>query len=107
LLLLLKAFSDQVELLTAETGSPLRSQRGAQQDSPHTAQALERCEALTRCPDRLPASLSSPLEFVRSVSCCFSKVGLLGITPVIVPDNDFDHRGTVYEGEEQGELFTA
>src|SRR4029077_750292 len=76
-LLILKAFSDQVDLLTAETGSPLRSQRGAQQDSPHAAQVLERCGALTRCPDRTPASLSSPLEFVCSVSSCFSKVGLL------------------------------
>jgi hypothetical protein len=37
----------------------------------------------------------------------FFKSRLAGITPVIVPDNDSDHRGSVYEDEEQGELFTA
>ena len=26
---------------------------------------------------------------------------------MIVPDNDPDHRGTVYDEEEQGELFAA
>jgi hypothetical protein len=35
------------------------------------------------------------------------KLELAGITPVIVPDNDSDHRGSVYDNEEQGELFTA
>jgi hypothetical protein len=29
------------------------------------------------------------------------------MTPVIVPDNDSNHRGTVYDNEEQGELVTA
>jgi hypothetical protein len=37
----------------------------------------------------------------------FFKSRLAGIAPVIVPDNDPDHRGSVYEDEEQGELFTA
>jgi hypothetical protein len=35
------------------------------------------------------------------------KLELAGITPVIVPDNDADHGGSVYDNEEQGELFTA
>jgi hypothetical protein len=29
-----------------------------------------------------------------------------GVRPVIVPDNDPGHRGSVYDDEEQGELFT-
>jgi len=35
------------------------------------------------------------------------KSRLAAITPVIVPDNDSDHRGIVYEDEWQGERFTA
>jgi hypothetical protein len=35
------------------------------------------------------------------------KSRLAAITPVIVPDNDSDHRGIVYEDKWQGERFTA
>jgi hypothetical protein len=35
------------------------------------------------------------------------KLAAQGITPVIVPDNDSDHHGSVYDDRELGDLFAA